>query len=250
MTPLTWDALRSLVSRALEQGATRHSLVATEWDISGDCLHPKTIEHFARPGDARKFLYPGKGRHSLSLVMHVRCRQCERCIRLRRHEWIRRALREVQVADRTWLVTLTMRPEEHYRLLVQAQKNKRDISTETARLQAELAEAGREATLYLKRLRKESGSRLRYLLIAEQHKSGLPHYHMLIHERSGCVKHATLQGQWHLGFSHAKLLEDVNGARYVAKYLMKCKGLRVRASLHYGHDTPSGIVEQSRNVIK
>jgi len=240
VTPLSWEALRVLVSRALAEGGQRISLVRTEWDVAGDCRCPRTVEHHARPTTKRGYTFLGAGRHPLNLVMHVRCRKCDRCLRQRRHEWIRRALREIELADRTWLVTLTMRPDEHYRLLLTAQKNKRDISTEDARLQAELAEAGREVTLYLKRLRKESGSRLRYLLVAEQHKSGLPHYHMLMHERCGCVKHATLQGQWHLGFSHAKLLADANGARYVAKYIMKCTGLRVRASVHYGNDTPSG----------
>jgi len=235
VTPLSWEALRSLVSRALEQGAVRHSLVRTEWDVAGDCMSPRTVEHHARPAKGRSFDFLGDGRHPLNLVMHVRCRHCDRCLRQRRHEWIRRAIAEVALADRTWMVTLTMRPDEHYRLLLLAQKNKRDISTEDARLRAELAEAGREVTLYLKRLRKASGSRLRYLLVAEQHKSGLPHYHVLMHERAGCVKHATLQGAWHLGFTHAKLLTDSQGARYVAKYLLKSSGLRVRASLRYGN---------------
>ena len=44
-------------------------------------------------------------------------------------------------------------------------------------------EYGAEITKYFKRIRKNSDAPLRYILVQEQHKSGLPHFHALIHER-------------------------------------------------------------------
>ena len=234
MTPLSWRALRALIARALAAGATRHSLVMTEWNCAGNCTAPRTVEYYARPAIHQGYVYSPGGAHPLGLIMHVRCRRCEPCLRVRRREWILRAVREIQLADRTWLVTLTMRPEEHYRLLARAVSAGADVSTPELKYSAELREAGKEVTRYLKRLRKASGSRFRYLLVPEQHRSGLPHYHMLLHETAGSVKYATITAEWYLGFTHAKLVQDHSVSRYVAKYLMKCSDARVRASLSYG----------------
>ena len=44
-------------------------------------------------------------------------------------------------------------------------------------------EIGKEFTLYFKKLRKAAkNTRLRYLLVAEAHKDGFPHYHAFLHE--------------------------------------------------------------------
>ena len=109
-----------------------------------------------------------------------------------------------------------------------------------------MTEIGREVTLYLKRVRKESGARVRYLLVAEAHKSGLPHLHILVHEASPDkpVRHKTLEGQWKLGFTRFKLAHDVKTASYVCKYISKALLARVRASLRYGQgeaERPEGI---------
>ena len=109
-----------------------------------------------------------------------------------------------------------------------------------------MTEIGREVTLYLKRVRKESGARVRYLLVAEAHKTGLPHLHILVHEASPDmpVRHKTLEGQWKLGFTRFKLAHDVKTASYVCKYISKALLARVRASLRYGQgeaERPEGI---------
>jgi hypothetical protein len=116
-------------------------------------------------------------------------------------------------------------------------------------------EINRELTTWIKRVRHESGSNIRYMLTAEAHKSGLPHYHMLLHEggEDQPVRASTIKGQWKLGFSQCKLVaqdQEKRAAAYVSKYLSKDARSRVRASVGYGHTahhTPSGIVPSSIN---
>lgn len=112
------------------------------------------------------------------------------------------------------------------------------------------AEYRRELTLYLKRLRKNTGAMLRYLLVQEQHKSGLPHFHALIHEVNPLtpLRHAALTSQWKLGYTKFKLCEGPRTAWYVAKYLAKAVDNRVRASLRYGLGDALKHSEQSENV--
>lgn len=98
-----------------------------------------------------------------------------------------------------------------------------------------------EITRYLKRIRKQSSAPLRYLCVMESHKSGLPHYHMLVHEQDPAlpVRHKLLTDQWLLGFTVWKLcpLGDVRAATYLCKYLSKSTAARVRASVRYGQTT-------------
>jgi hypothetical protein len=80
---------------------------------------------------------------------------------------------------------------------------------------------------------------LSYLLVAEAHKSGLPHYHLLVHEHdeSKPVRARHLKETWRLGFSDVKLVaqgEESRRAAYAAKYLTKSALARVRASVGYG----------------
>lgn len=102
-------------------------------------------------------------------------------------------------------------------------------------------EFGREVTLWLKRIRKRIQGKLRYLLVFERHKSGLPHAHILVHDMdvNHPVRHADLASEWKLGFTKFKLCEALKTAWYVAKYLSKSVESRVRASLGYGKVQPS-----------
>jgi hypothetical protein len=97
-------------------------------------------------------------------------------------------------------------------------------------------EGNKEITKFLKRLRKESGARLRYMCVAEEHADGDPHWHVLLHEVSGDVRKRSIQAQWKLGFSAAKLVDTSSGraAAYPCKYLSKSIAARVRASIRYG----------------
>ena len=171
------------------------------------------------------------------------CRRCEVCLRRRGARWAYRAKEELAVAPRTWFGTLTLRPEQHWimqcRAAVRLGENGRSWSDLTADEQfvERHKECGAELTTWLKRVRKESAAPLRYLLVAEAHKSGLPHYHVLVHERSPDVRvyERTLRRQWKLGFSKFTLVEgDPKAAWYVCKYLSKAALARVRASVSYG----------------
>jgi hypothetical protein len=104
-----------------------------------------------------------------------------------------------------------------------------------------------ELQRWLKRIRKNSGARLRYIIIAEAHKSGLPHWHLLLHENSGSVRKRTLEGAWRHGLSHFRLVDnsDTKTPYYVTKYLTKSVTMpRMLASTDYGRTPVRTIAER------
>lgn len=236
---MDWYQVRSLMLVALQCGGRRNGLSSVEWDVSGNCQSPVPRWIHARPfaGDPRSGRKTG-----LEVSLTVRCRKCDPCRAKRRILWAARARQETRAAYRTWFGTITLRPEEQYRFLTVA-RSRADRRTEnfdglpywqqfTLRHQAICP----ELTKYLKRIREESGAPLRYLLVAEAHKSGAPHYHMLVHETDPDkqVRHRTLSEQWGLGFTQWKLITEPRQAVYLCKYLSKSNAARVRASLRYG----------------
>lgn len=269
MTPhgkLDHGQVGRLFLKALNAGATRHSLTTCEWDLAGKCQRPVYREIWQRPpkhliGAEIGTTHDGEvlrtsqkvaqakhiivGRHTktpLCVRLWVRCRRCDKCLARRAMRWQFAAKSETGEATRTWFGTLTLSPEEQFLALTRAR--------------AKLAVSGVDydalpfgeqfgllvgainpiVTKYLKRVRKESGVPLRYLIVAERHKSGLPHFHMLVHERvaGACVKERTLSKQWRAGFSKWRLVHDVRQATYLCKYLSKTLAARVRASQGYG----------------
>ncbi|QHZ60182.1 replication initiation protein [Liberibacter phage pCLasGDXH1] len=198
------------------------------------------------------------------------CRSCSSCYKNRGLFWLRRAYIEVKRSTRTWFVTLTMTPANHFanhrsmvfnyidsfppheRDLLNVDgrpteihlMRKKDIFGENVLFSLLCKGFGNKVSLFLKRLRKNTGKKFRYFFVFEKHKSGDPHVHMLIHQQcDNLLKKAEVQEEWSReGFSHVRLLkEDLFTARYVCKYLMKegMKGIRVRASFQYGALTPS-----------
>lgn len=93
-------------------------------------------------------------------------------------------------------------------------------------------EMSKELTLMFKKMRK-SGLKFRYVLVAEKHKDGFPHAHMLIHEVDSPITKRTLESFWNWGFTKFLLAESRHPS-YLTKYLTKSAIARVRASLHYG----------------
>ena len=258
--------VKAMMQRALAEGGIRRSLTHVHWDVSGKCESPPIIEFEGRLNAEEKLenweatdhanivadhrsltsvyrfkdLFP----HSLPLLltMETKCRQCPPCLKARAWEWQIRAEAEILAAPRTWFGTLTLNPEHHTLATFAAMKRLHKGGTDFAdlSLQAQSSEVhteiGRQVTKWLKRIRKESGARLRYCLVAEHHKSGLEHLHVLVHETNGggSVKERTLRLQWQCGFSKWNLVKDKGAARYVCKYLTKSSLARVRASLEYG----------------
>lgn len=245
--------LPPVAARALASGGTL-SPGKVVYPAAGNCQRPVYREMtYRRSLDVAGEIPDTTFRTTLE--MEVRCRRCDPCLRARAAKWRHRAIVEIDAATRTWFGTLTLRPEEHYRCVLLADRVLRrggerfeDLSADDQfRRRHEVVSA--EITKWLKRVRKESGAPLRYCLVAEAHKNGLPHYHLLVHESAmdRPVTVRCLQNQWKLGFSAFKLA-DKQAAFYVTKYLMKAAMNRVRASTRYG-SPPIGIIPRRGDVI-
>ena len=159
------------------------------------CSDPVTILSTGRPlTKAGKSHVYGVGALPMILTeKEVRCRQCENCRKARAALWRIRAIGQIKHSDelgcRTWFGTLTLSAEQHSRVLMACQlhasRNGDDFDkfSPERQFRARHECISREITLYLKRLRSKSEASFTFLLVAEEHKNGLPHYHMLIHEK-------------------------------------------------------------------
>lgn len=180
---------------------------------------------------------------SVETIIDAKCRKCEHCLRKRRQHWWFRAKWEIEQAPRTWFATFTYSPDNHYRMLLMARQRclrkgvDYDALTDDQQLGHLVAIAGVDLTLFFKRVRKSSMAPLRYLIVSETHKSGLPHFHALIHETiMRATTYDVLKRNWLKGHSAFKLAEP-KAVSYVAKYISKESGSRVRASAQYGSAT-------------
>ena len=228
-----------------------------EWDVSGSCHTPVTRELISRKTED----FEGGLAHVLGLHvkrwsrlrLFTRCRNCVACARHRRGLWARRA--EVEWRNhtldglRTWSGTLTIAPrwrtKFEYRAIARYDaRGKAPHPNGRASLEWEAlstgerfkliaAEISREITLWMKRVRKNSGAKLRYLLVTEAHKSGDPHFHICVYE-DGTLRKAVMREQWTFGFTKWELVETLRGAVYLCKYLSKDMMARVRASVFFG----------------
>ena len=213
------------------------------------CSQPVTVETTGRPLTKRPKSAETYGAEGLPVVFidrEVRCRQCDNCLKARSALWRIRAQAEIEratlVGGRSWFGTLTLSPEQHSRvgnacrLAASRNGDDFDLFSEERQFRERHACISREITLYAKRLRKQSGASVKFLCVVEAHKSGLPHYHMLVHEQLPVppVTHRVLKTQWRVGFSNWKLVTGPAMAGYVTKYLSKSALARVRASKDYG----------------
>ena len=185
----------------------------------------------------------------------LRCRHCAPCLRYRASVWRHKCATEfnktASIGARTWFFTWTCSPEWQYKFLAEGLRKSREKASlprnEKEEFAIRHAAIGCAITRALKRLRKKIGvaGAFKYIIVCERHKSGLPHYHGLLHEQSTVapIRKAYLNGLWPHGFANYKLAEAVH-SRYVTKYLMKSAEARVRASLHYGGsgDTPPSVL--------
>lgn len=171
----------------------------------------------------------------------VRCRKCGPCRKARAKHWQLRAQSEIEDASRTWFGTLTLKPEQQFRLVCLASASlmaggtNYDGLSNDDQFKERVKPLVREIQLYFKRLRK-AGCQFRYMIAVERHKSGAPHVHLLVHETHEPVRHKTLSAQWRLGFSKFNLVAEGEGpqaARYVSKYLTKSLS-RMLVSAAYG----------------
>lgn len=218
-------------------------------DLSGPCSADLIVEQMGHGHLTIGTKSEEKWESARTLSLKVPCRQCGPCRKARRMLWTDRAVREYRASTRSWFVTLTFRPEERYKLRLQAIKRLRDSGGSFERLAERdqyaelLREYQRPVALYLMRLRKGLAKRgwaltsFRYLLVPERHEDGAPHFHVLLHEVDELkpLRKARIEQAWPHGVIHARLLRDERAARYVVKYLGKQDFAgRVRASLGYG----------------
>ena len=264
--PRSWEQVANLYVRAMRAGAVPHSPGAIRWNIAGRCQAPQTVILTGRPSegvrDTRRSrvsryvsLIPGLTKTTVTVELETRCRRCVWCLRRRAKRWRAAALTEIdQASGRSWFGTLTFSPDWRFRVVAKASRSAAAKGEDLERLEPEarfkyVANASGElVTKWLKRVRKESGAKLRYLLVVEAHKSGDPHFHVLIHESEigQPVRELTLRTQWSHGFSKFNLVRDRAAAGYATKYLSKSLMARVRASVRYGKPRPIGIVAKQR----
>lgn len=235
-----------LLFKAIVSGAKRtDSPGHVHWDVSCRCHSPVPVEMFYFGDD------PVLGRTQSAWVeMKVRCRKCENCDRVRSWEWTGWATQECLWWPRSYFGTLTLSPEEQVRALAEAASQYAERYDggfaglgEAGLFRWRCAAIGKWITLFLKRIRKELKVPVRYVVVAEAHESGLPHFHMLVHEQVKATPdqwdtYQVLKKQWWHGHSswNGVTVDDghVREARYVCKYLAKSPLARVRASERYG----------------
>lgn len=227
--------------RALDKGGRIVRPGTIEWNAAGRCEKPVRVELRGVQHDlygrveARELQHPTR-----YLDMEVPCRRCANCLWRKAMHWMHRSSNEIEVSPRTWLVTLTFNATIRARIrmgAIQAVGGKAWEQLSREQRSTKLADqANKYVTLWMKRVRKNTGPGVRYVSVIELHKDGTPHGHLLVHEaRENQVLHRHLTDEWTYGFSNAKLVEDGPvAARYVAKYLAKSPITRVRASVGYG----------------
>lgn len=245
------DPNYQLIKAAMAAGARRTGPISFEWDLAYRCEKPVYVPIGSKPNPTGAPEYTSPDANALYMDMWVPCRSCAPCLKRRQWLWSSRAATEIRFAPRTWFGTLTLSPDWQYRAICQFDAE----ATERAGYKAiELDDflprhtvISKWITLWLKRVRKRTQSApFRYLLVSEKHKSGLPHYHILLHELdvSRPVPKAVLEETWPYGFTRWKLVDSSTHGKtgnYVAKYLSKSKDARVRASIGYGYHAGDGL---------
>lgn len=224
---LNFDTFKGLAHQAIIMGATLSETLALTWNIAGDCDNPVYVEFWTqKPRDLLQYVVTiDNSLPRRFMGMYVRCRKCPHCRSIKARQWRYRAKFEIYNSSRTWFCTYTVNPDN--RMLLRLKANSWDY-------EALSKELSKDFTKYLKRLRKNSGVKFRYLLVFEKHKDGFPHLHCLIHEVGQNLTKRQIQGTWKLGFSDCKLC-DGQAANYVTKYIFKENWRRVRSSLTYGY---------------
>lgn len=164
----------------------------------------------------------------------VPCRKCGACLGRRKAEWSRRIRLELDAAERTWFVTLTLGPSARRNLYATLSGTLMGDGERRAHVYIQ-----KLVTKYLDRLRHRSPG-VRYVVAIEPHKDGTPHVHLLVHERGHATRKRHLREAWPDGFTTARLVEDKAGAaKYVTKYLTKVLAARIRAARGYGRSERS-----------
>lgn len=238
---------RVFIDGLSDEGFERRGQRLATWDVSRGCEDPIPVTRYSRAtGLAKNLRKPGYQVPGIELVFLTPCRACPVCLKRHARLWAGRAASECEASARTWFGTLTLRPDVHVWIDNLCATRERDFWSQPLgkKFAAQSKVLGAEVTKYLKRLRKESGHRYRYLLVTEIHDGektsdfmrGRPHAHILLHEFPGQpFPKEMLERQWPHGFTKFRLVNNArHAAWYVSKYVSKASEARTRASLGYG----------------
>jgi hypothetical protein len=239
------ETLERLVAKAMHAGRCKRIGVSIyEVDYSLNCENPIHREMFScydRERTMAREVYGHRG--PLTVILICQCRKCDNCRLRHQMHWRYRCEAELKRSARTWFGTLTFHPSISHGALSQCRLDSLkkgfvyDEAPASEQFQLFHNKLQKYVTLFFKKLRKTSQSPVRYVLVAEAHKTGIPHYHMLLHEVSVSkpIRKLLLHATWDVGFSSWKLVDTEDGhAKYVTKYLNKGANARVRASVKYG----------------
>lgn len=250
------DLLKRIAIRQSD-GAVITGPAAARWNASGRCQRPvyRELVGWTDPlGPLSPGGYAVKERSDrLTMEIEAPCRKCPPCLRARAALWRNRALVEMARSARSWFGTLTLKPDQRVLMLNRARSRLHrqgldfDALPDHERFRLVCDEINKELTLFFKRVRKNSGAKLRYCAVHEAHKDGFPHVHLMLHEREGRATYRVLTAAWPLGFSKFNLVDGPHVAAYVTKYLAKSMQARVRASVLYGS---THVLKHSDSVIR
>lgn len=195
------------------------------------CYHPLEAyrSRFLTKNGKRPLTW-NKAEAYVDLPVTVPCGQCIGCRLEKSRQWALRLMHEAQLHEQKCFITLTYDPAH---------------TPENGSLNY------RHFQLFMKRLRKEHGGKIRFFSCGEYgDTTGRPHYHAVIygcdfpdrqvHSRNGqgqtLWKSETLERLWGLGFC---LIGDLtfDSAAYVARYVIK-KVNGERAETHYTRVNP------------
>lgn len=183
-------------------------------DAKHPCLHPIPIYSIGLPSLTEPQAGP------IPVELEARCRKCSGCLAHRRRLWTARAVDEIIAGKRSWFGTLTINPHWRFvgKVATQSTLLRRGVLWDALDTDEQFSELvafhNKEITKFLKRVRQQSGQPLRYLLVSERHKTGDPHFHLLLHEPKGEIRKALLEKQWRYGFSHWRLVDRDTRAPY------------------------------------
>lgn len=225
------------------------SLGVTCSDFSNGCEKPIEIALRGKPDAITLGLKMEADRDNFHTIT-APCRKCRTCLNRRSKRWAAKAHTECKASSRTWFCTFTVEPQQRFlfKLAAQAHAERRGCIwaklTSADKFEYIHGQIGPEITKFLKRIRKNSGAKLRYLLVVEPHKDGFPHYHMLLHEFDKPVRHAMLTDNWKHGFTRFKVVDTDRAPWYVCKYMAKTALCRIRASQQYGPHAGRSLTER------
>lgn len=156
-----------------------------------------------------------------------RCGKCGPCVRLKKWLKTNRIELEMKSAHGAWFCTLTQ-------------------------VQFELDDGRKFGVMtyenvkkFLKRLRKNTGAEIKFVMAEELHRSGVRHWHAILMHR-GTVSKRQLEAAWAgddlAGHCMVRRINGRGAARYVMKYIGKDEAYIVRSSIHLGKATTDKVV--------